>query len=353
MRRTFSIAVIALTCTLLLLTGCRNKDMFTLDGTVGSGSDDSILVVGLDNRFDRVDTIRPDGGKFEWSFRPDTATTLILLLPDGSEYPVFAERGIEARIFIPDAADGGIPSVTGSIENESFHDFALKAADDDCFEQTAARIDSFIGNDPFSEVTPYIIYAYALKKWHAESQDVMNLVEKMSGIMQDTPFLTYLKPELKSDEPEINRYLNSMDVYDTAGVKYDFANVGDRNNFMLVCLWATWNGEAGIDARNDMDTLVDLFIGRHLDLADVSVDVNTKRWKQTIQHDTLKWYSYNDPSGWNSRLLNITSDFDLPVYIFLTETKRFSFKSQDISDVIFQLEQKLPVRNGDMRKIRW
>lgn len=352
MKRTVSNAVIAVLSALLLLTGCKNKVRFTLNGTFENGSNDSILVIGLDERFDRVDTIRPVDGEFTWSFRPDTATTLILLLPDGREQPVFADRGIEADLFVPEA-DSVVPIVTGSPENEAFHDFAVRSLHDDSFEQTSARIDSFITKDPFSEVTPYLIYAYALKRWHADSQDVMKLVEKMSGVMQDAPFLANLMPELKTEDGRVSRYLEQMDVYDTTGYKSDFATFGNMNDYTLVCLWASWDGEKGLEARRDMDTLIDLFHGRHLAMADISIDYNVDRWKDAVRSDTLSWLSLIDFKGWNSKLLKMAPGIELPAYILLTDTKRLSFKARTIKEVIIQLEKTLPLRDGEVRMLRW
>ncbi len=345
MRRTVSHSVITVLSALLLLCGCRNRDLFTLDGTIVNGSVDSILVFGLDSRFAHVDTIRPQDGKFRWSFRPDTATTLILLLPDGLEYPVFANRGLELDMLVADTSESILPLVTGSTDNELYYDFAISALNDSSFEQTAARIDSFITRDPFSEVAPYLIYAYALKRWHAGKQDIMQLVEKMSGIMQDTPFLSYLMPELKEDDRKISRYIDRMEIYDTTGYKRDLGTMGDKNNYTLICLWASWNGEKGLEARLDMDTLIGLFHGRRLALTDISIDASVERWKESVKLDTLPWFSYIDYDGWNSKLAKLAPDIELPVYIFLTETKRFSFKAQTIQEVIPLLDQKLPGRN--------
>lgn len=351
MKRTVLNAVAVLA--LLLPAGCREKGLFTLQGTIENGSNDSILVIGLDSRFDRTDTIRPSDGRFEWSFRPDTATTLILLLPDGREQPVFAERGVDARLYVPDTASGLVPTVTGSPENEAFSDFAMRSLHDVSFSQTAERIDSFIAADPFSEVTPYLIYEYAVRRWHAGRQDIMKLVNRMSGIMQDAPFLTNLKQEMGSEDIRASRYLERLNVYDTAGVKFDFADMGDRNNFTLVCIWAPWNGDEGLEARRDMDTLIDLFHGRHLVLADISIGPNPESWKKAVSADTLSWLSFIDHDGWNSRLVRMVPDIELPAYVLLTETKRVSFMSRSIDDVIYRLEGILPLRFGEARMIRW
>ena len=97
MKTRFS-AIIASLLLFLAVSSCgRQKGMFVLQGTVHDDTD-SILVVGLDNRFPYVDTISCRDGLFKWSFRPDTVTTLILILPDGRQYPVFAEKDVRSEI---------------------------------------------------------------------------------------------------------------------------------------------------------------------------------------------------------------------------------------------------------------
>ena len=139
-------SVITMLFFLLLSFSCgRHKDMFVLQGTV-PGNTDSILIVGLDSRFESVDTIFCHDGQFKWSFKPDTVTTLILVLQDGRRFPVFAEKDVVSTIVIP--ADSGLFSISGGYCNDSYQSFYLASQGDTAMEQTAARIDSFITRDP-------------------------------------------------------------------------------------------------------------------------------------------------------------------------------------------------------------
>ena len=122
---------------LLLVSSCGRKNMFILHGTVQTDTD-SILVTGFDSRFDRVDTISCKDGRFEWKLRPDTATTLLFVLPDGRRYPVFAQKGARSMMEIPHQPDR--ISVTGGQYNDSYLAFSLAAAGDTAMEQTFARI---------------------------------------------------------------------------------------------------------------------------------------------------------------------------------------------------------------------
>ena len=75
------VPVILTLLVMLLSVSCgREKGLFILSGTVQDDTD-TILVVGLDSRFQEVDTIVCHEGAFEWIYRPDTVTTLIMVLP--------------------------------------------------------------------------------------------------------------------------------------------------------------------------------------------------------------------------------------------------------------------------------
>ena len=153
---------------LLLPVSCgRNKDRFILHGTVQDDTD-TILVVGLDSRFDKVDTIVCSEGRFKWSFRPDTVTTLMLILPDGRRHPVFAEKNVESTIIIP--ADTGLFYVNGGYCNDLYQSFYMESQDDTTLQQSIGRIDSIITLDPFLEAIPYMIFEHLVQKYHIDEK---------------------------------------------------------------------------------------------------------------------------------------------------------------------------------------
>lgn len=313
---------VLLTALAVSLLSCGSeKGRFTLEGTVQSGSCDSIIVIGLDMNFARTDTIWPKDGKFVWSFMPDTATTLILLLPDGRQQPVFADRDRNTWIVIPDSGNVGIG---GSADNEAFQQFFESALGDSCFEQTAARIDSFIQNDPFSNVTPYLIYEYGVKRYHARSTGLQALIGKMSGNMQDAPFLTGLVQEFQIDNPA-SRYLNALVVHDTAGVSKDLSRIDDSRHSLLLCVWASWNDSIGLEARREMKEMAKGFENRKLDLADLSVDLNPESWIEAIGADSLPWPSYHDRNGLGSSLLKQAAIRKPPCYVLLSTARGIQY----------------------------
>jgi len=331
---------------ILLTASCGKKDMFVLQGTI-QDSADTIIVVGLDSRFENVDTIFSRDGQFKWKFRPDTVTTLILVMPDGRYHPVFAEKGVESFMTIP--SDSGLFSVSGGYCNDSYQSFYLASHRDTSLEQTAARIDSFIIRDPFSEVTPFLIYDQMVRKYHAPESIIQPLIRRMSGNMQDAPYLTALKSEFYRDFAS-NSYLDNYSVMDSTGHKRAFIDIGGTANYLLVCVWASWMGNPALQARDTLRYFLHKYQERHFNVMDLSIDANPAMWKEAIARDTVIWLSYNDPQGWESSIVKKASLRKAPVFVLFSGTKRLLFKSASITEIDSQLDKTLPKPRDDNKK---
>ena len=325
------------TLLLLLTASCGHKNMFILQGTVQDDTD-TILVLGIDSRFDRIDTIVCQNGKFIWKYRPDTVTALIMLLPDGRRHPVFAEKNVKAVMDIPSRE--GLFNVSGGYCNDSYQSFYQASWNDTTMEQTYARIDSFITRDPFSEVTPYLIYEQMVQRYHADEKSISKLISRISGNMQDAPYLTTLKSEFAGQTSDI--YLNSWTIKDSVGKSVQFANIGSSTEFILLYVWATWNGQKALQERRELDSLKNRYAGRKLVITDISIDVNADSWKNTIAQDSLAWSSYNDVNGWESRGIKTCKISGIPAYVLFSGTKRMVYNTTSLSNLDKELDRLLP-----------
>jgi len=337
MKRRFPV-ILVLFVSLLLASCGRHKGMFVLHGTVQDDTD-TILVVGFDSRFERVDTIVSKNGQFTWSFRPDTVTTLILVFPDGRRHPVFAQKDVKSEMVIP--ADTALFSVTGGYCNDSYQSYYIESQVDSTIEQAAARIDAFITRDPFSEVTPYLIYDEMVLKYHASQEDLNKLISRMSGNMQDAPYLTDLK-SLFLDPVSKTTYVNTLVIVDSIGRRIQFAGLGGDVNHLLVCIWASWDGNRSRFARKDLEDLVYKYRDRNLNVADISIDVNKSRWMEVLRKDSVEWDSYIDTDGWESRIVKMANVQRLPAYVLLTGLKRVLLVTGSMEEMDKELDRVLP-----------
>ena len=335
--------VLLLLAVVMAAVSCRKEsDRFVLNGIYtanGSrGTDSMILVTGIDSRFDRTDTIFPADGSFKWSFTPDTVTPLLLLFPDGTRQAVFAEKGITSQIIFPDS---GSIVIGGGYCNDSFQSFMESVNDVTTLDRMTERIDSFIRTDPFSEVTPMLIYEFMIQRFHANKAEIEPLLKKMSGNMQDCPFVVNLKSGF-GGETSGSSYITSTNMIDTSMVKVPFSQIGD-NQHLLVCIWASWD-EKSNEARKEMTRFKEFYSDRLFTIADISIDTNPGRWKEAVAKDTLDWVSYCDTEGWNSRIIREGQIQELPVYMLCSGLKRIILKTNSLTEMDLLLESELPLK---------
>lgn len=329
-----------LTIAAIVIAACNGKrDTFVLQGSIQDGGSDSILVTGLDFRFDRTETIHLNKGNFKWSFKPDTVTTLILILPDGRRQPVFAEKGVSSTLVIPSGNQA--VELSGGYCNDLYQSYYLASLNDTCIEQASARIDSVITVNPFNEVTPYLIYDQMVLKYHAGESEIKRLISRMSGNMQDAPYLVALKAEFVGTDYS-TAPLSSYILFDSIGTKIQFANIGDPSDKLLVCVWNSWQGDKGLQVRKQMEKLKNRYIDRRFFIMDLSIDVNRDRWLNAIKKDSLSWTSYIDRQGWQSRIVRTGRILDTPCYILFNENRRVEFKTDNLDELDYKLNDILP-----------
>lgn len=332
-----------LAAALLSLLSCnrQEKDAFVLQGSIEEGGNDSILVIGLDSRFDRSDFIHCTDGQFSWSFVPDTVTPLLLIMPDGQQFPVFAEKAVTATFTMP--SDGSTAVISGGHYNDIIQVFREQALSDTSALQTIARIDSIILDDPFSECAPYLVCEYMVRKWHCSQNTIRNTTSKMSGITQDSPLLVSLRSRFIENEPA-NVYLSDVSLTDSTGQKLKLQDMGSQGH-MVVCVWASWH-EGSVQARRDLTRLADAFEDYNLTIADISIDVRKDRWINCLREDSLQWQSFNENGGWSSRIVTNTYIQEFPSYIVFSSMKKVMYRSSSIDGVMAYIEKNVPKKAG-------
>lgn len=328
----------------LLLAACnRHKDDFVLEGTIAPEVGDTILVSGIDSRFTSIDTIICKDGSLKWSFTPDTTTTLVLSLADGRMHPVIADKGQHALIDIPQAGIGEI-TVTGDEYNRILQDFRRESAVDQLKKTTLARIDSLITTDPFSPVIPYLIYEYGVRIYHASPAELNELINRLSGSMQDDPFIT----ELKSRFPKAEKrtvYLNDMMFIDTAHVSTNFSNFS-RGMYKLVYVWASYD-EQSLKKREIMKKTAQKYsIEEDIIFADISIDTNPARWLKALESDTAdtaieNLTSFCDTKGWNSQLIEANHTNRIPTFLLLSPQDRLVHEYRDTVQIFNAVDSVL------------
>ena len=333
-----------------VFTGCSRKNLsdFVLRGTVWGAGDASILVTGMDARFDKVDTIRTDGnGTFVYSCRLDTVTPLFLIYSDRCYDVVFADKGLTCTL-VRDSASK-YAAVTGGEWNEQYARFLKESVNDTTDALIINRIDSFIEANSFSEVTPYLLYRYFLQAGSVNRSRLLSLIEKTSGQMQDNVFISVLKGQLGTNrrQPTV---LDNKTVSDTAFV---LTKLGDlcKDGHLLLCLWASWDSISR-NSHKELKELKEKHSKDIFDIAGISIHTEKNRWKRALSEDSLTWRQFTDLNGWSSPIIDQLGVERLPYFILVDQNLRIIAQGRSIDVIADKLETSLKPKPDKRNRIR-
>lgn len=329
------------------LVGCSQHDTgFTLHGIISGGGNDTVFVTGIDSRYDRVDTIPVKDGVFTYKCDADTVIPLLLLYRDGRQDAVFADRNLTANYTVDST---GVGTVDAGIYNLQLADFLREAAGDSTYAQIINRIDSFIEKNPLSELSPYLIYRYCLRRNDIDKSRVMALTDKMSGLMHDNPLIADIRTEFGKSTRTFYQFTD-YNMADTSFRKVsEITDLHERSLNMLVCIWASWDSLSR-EANRAMNLLAEEYSKKKLAFAGLSIDTDRERWKAAIQTDSLESEQLIDWQGWNSNVVVQMNIERLPYYILLGPSGRILGKSYSIGDLRTNIEELDERKKSDIRK---
>ena len=311
---------------LLLLCGCQGgQKRFTLKGDVATLGDDTLLVYGYDEWYDKVDTLVARHGKFSFTFAPDTVTPLWVAFPNGHREVVFAEKGTTTTLVGDTASDGRL-TITGGTQNGLLAEFRALTADTVLTaKELQHRADTFITGHPYDEVSVYLLQELFVRTADPSVSEIRGLMNKMSGNLQDNVSAIELKRRLNGMKASTTSLvLSNYHLKDTIGQEINTNNF--RDTCMLITFWASWNRESRT-RQEDYRALVDSFAGRPFVVLGVSLDNDLETWLRTVQEDSLTWPQGNGFQGWNLNMIKQLEIHSLPANVLLSPQRRVLFSN--------------------------
>lgn len=316
--------IIAL-CLSLLFIACGHNYNYTLTGYMPGVDYDSIFVTGLDSRYEQVDTIRVTEGKFKYKAKVDTVVPLLMFFTSGVQHVAFADKKLSSRLVY--SQKDSIPTVTGSVYDAQLAEFLSMPDSLDIY----SKVENFIRKDPFSEVTPYLIFKYVLAQPDADVKKLRTLINLMAGVMQENVYITELQDQLNVEPNQSRMYLPfNPRVYMPDSVKtYIFEDVVNSGYYLLV-LWSTWQPESR-QALKTLDTLYSAEIEKGLKLVAYSMDVNKEKWLKAVKEDSLTNFIHiNTLRGLNTPVITQFKINSLPYYFVSTRDERVILETDNM-----------------------
>ena len=227
---------------LLVLSSCGSGgDQFTLEGRLLNFNQGEFYVYSTDGLIDDIDTIHVAAGRFSYKTACTEPGTLVIVFPNFSEQPVFAEPG-EAVDMKGDAYKLKGLRVTGTDDNKLMNTFRDEVESASPQEEKHA-VELFVQNHPSSIVGLYLVRRYFIVCQNPDYKGAARLLAQMLKAQPDNGRLKLLGQQVATmSKMVVGEPLPAFSVTDINGRTFtnkDFAH-GDG----IIYVWASWEYES-------------------------------------------------------------------------------------------------------------
>ena len=310
-----SILILIIIC----LVGCKKgSNETTITGEIKGLGTDTLYLYGMDELYDRIDTIYVENDKFSYTTSVDTITSAYLLLKNRIEYPVFLDKGNKIKIK-GDTINLNFLTISGN-----------KRTTVEKANTAEEMAEEFILQHHSSYVSLYLLDKYFVQKETPDFSKIKKLVEVMTGVLQDKPYIERLNETItQAEKSEIGKYAPFFSLPNAKGEKITRSSDAFKQKSLLINFWASWNDS--ISQKQSNSELREIYKkykkNKYIGMLGISLDVDKQQWKDAIKRDTLDWEQVCDFGGLNSEVAKQYSIYKIPANILLSSDGKILAKN--------------------------
>lgn len=291
-----------LTLTLVLVACGSRSGYFSFEGRLLNLNQGEFYVYSPDGLFEGFDTIKVEGGRFTFETPCDESGTIMIVFPNFSEQPIFAEPGKSVTIK-GDASHLKEIEVEGTDDNKMMNGFRQqisKASPPEVLKYA----ELFIKNNPASPVSIYILRKYFVAPDGNNNETDIRKTEDLLNIV-------YKEQPKNGQVARMARYVNAM-KNGAPGAKLpaftakdingeDVSDAQLRGKVAVVLAWANWDYESR-NLRDKLSRLQNEY-GDRLAVMSISLDASIQTCKNSLRNDSTKTINVCDQMMFESPLL--------------------------------------------------
>lgn len=284
----------------LVLASCGvDGKHFKLEGRFLHLNQGEFYVYSTDGLLAGIDTIKIEGGRFAYEIPCDEEGTLVMVFPNFSEQPVFAQPGKSVEIKA-DASHLKELEATGTDDNELMTAFR-KQVSSFSPQQTIEAAADMIKHNPKSAVGGWLVRKYFVQCPNPDYPKALELLNAMIAQQPKNGKLIQLQQNIKGLATTTNnRPLPSFVATDTNGKSITQAYLSSAPT-AVVFLWASWSFES----TNMQMQLQDLqrSMGSKLAVLGVCIDPSKSEMLQTQRRDSINLTTINDGMMFDGKIV--------------------------------------------------
>lgn len=282
----------------LLLVSCGTRSgYFKMEGRFLHMNQGELYVYSPDGGISGLDTIKVETGRFSYERPCSKSATLIIVFPNYSTQPIFAESG-EAVEVKADASHLKEMEVEGTEANELMTKFRKQIASVAPPQELKYAI-QVIKDHPESPVSAYLLNRYLIQ---TESPDYKLAAQLLPLLMKEQPentALSRLNRQIKDlGNVMVGSKLPHFTAKDVNGKAVNDAMYSTKN-VAIINVWATWSYES-LDIQRALNDAVK---AGKIAVLGICVDANPKEVRQSLVRDDIQFPNVCDGKMLSSPLL--------------------------------------------------
>lgn len=281
----------------ILFTSCSGDNgRFRIEGSFRGMNQGELYIYEMSgNR--KLDTVGIARGDFNYQIALEEPATFVIVFPNFSELPVFAEPGATITIN-GDATHLKETEVKGTKNNKEMTAFRLQSNNMTPPEYNKAVI-QFIKDHADSPISIYLLNKVFIQTPKADYKQAQELAQYLSKAMPDNKEIATLADRLSTlHSLKIGEKMPAFTATDFNGKQVSLADMDATVNIIL--LWASWNYES-VSLQNQIQKL-----SQHEDrvkVLGICIDANSKACRRITDRDSIKWSTICDGRMWETPVI--------------------------------------------------
>ena len=300
---------------LLLLSSCGGDNgKFKLEGRLRHMNQAEFWVYSPDAGIAGFDTIPVRNGRFSYELELPNPATLVIIFPNYSEQPVFAEPG--GSVYIKgDASNMREMIIEGTEDNELMTELRMDL-NETVPPDVPKVVRHFIEEHTTSLASIYLLKRYFIQNPTPDYKTAQKLTNLLLKDNLGNGQLIQLQKQLpRLQGGALKSKIPAFVAYDVKGKKVTEKSLNGKLN--VVSVWASWSYQS-TDMQRRLQSLHKKY-GDKLAVLSICLDGRPADCKQRVERDSLKWPTVCDGRLWDTPLLIKLGLSDVPANLLIDE----------------------------------
>ena len=268
------------------------------------------VVYSPDGAISGIDTIMVQGGRFAYEIPCESEGTIVIVLPNYSEIPVFVEPGKSVDLKA-DASHIKDIEVTGTDANDRMTKWR-KNTSSQSPDGLMKQAEQFIRENPSSIISRWMLRKYFIVTAKPDLKKAKELVKLMSEKNEKEASIVRLSVGLENVPLQVGDVLPAFTAKDLQGKDVQASQY--RVGKTIILVWATWDYDGISISRRVFRKIEELKLqGKQVPkVLGISIDASAVDAKRTVGNDSTAWSTICDGLMWESPVVKAIGTTKVP-----------------------------------------